>query len=426
MSVWKRLRGLLGGPADEDGEADAGSTATPAPEPDAEEPPDTPEGRLLRLGELEGPVDDDEVLRLVDQLVGAGRGARALDLARRILDRQTASAGLSLRVAELLSSRGDDAAAFDQLREVLAVSAPPISALMLAGELSERGGDDSEALAFYERVLARDVDYPRARERVQRLRERSDSRASLAGATLMADGALARGRYRVEAELGRGGAGTVFAAQDVSLGRRVALKVYHRRGRYERERLVVEARTPARLEHPGIVRIFDLDPELGAIAMEWVTGGSVRQQMSRGPVPLSRALTWLDTALDALSFVHGSGFVHRDVKPSNFLLRAGDRVVLTDFGLAAADGEVPPSRGQGGEGTLAYMAPEQRAGVAAAPAADVHAFGASMREILGVLDAEAPEPLLEVALSCMRRDPAQRPDVPWLRSRLAGAAAAVG
>ena len=324
---------------------------------------------------------------------------------------------LTLRIAEVLSSRGDDEAAAGQLAPLLDGEAP-LPALMLAAEIAERRGEAAEALALYERVLASDLDYPRARERVERLRE-GESRRELAGATIATEGALTRGRYRVERELGRGGAGTVFSALDLALDRRIALKVYHRRGRAERERLAVEARSPAQLEHPGVVRIFDIDPTLGAIAMEWVQGGSIRRELTREAVTWARAARWLRTALEAIGFVHEHGVVHRDLKPSNFLLREDDRVVLTDFGLATRVGETPLARAGGGEGTLQYMPPEQRENVAADPSADVFAFGRSMVEILDAVPEDVPEGWLEVAAACCRTDPAARPDIKWLRAALA-------
>src|SRR5690606_5259396 len=161
-------------------------------------------------------------------------------------------------------SRGDDASAAVVLDPLVSRLDAPLGAAMLAAEIAERAGDVERALVLYEKIVARDLDFPRARERVERLREAArGERDALAGMTLATEGALTRGRYRVESELGRGGAGTVFAAFDQHLERRIALKVYHGRGPVERERLVVEARVPASLEHPGVVRILDLDPPLG-------------------------------------------------------------------------------------------------------------------------------------------------------------------
>lgn len=412
MSLWKRLFG--------------GRPAEPEPEPEPEREPepehapprldrDDPEALLAALGSGPGPgIDEDEVIAAIEALRAKGREARAIDLARRILFHHADRLRVHQRVAEMLASRGDDEGADRLLGPFVDRADTPLDLWMLAAEIAERRGDVTRALALYERVVARDLDYPRARARVLRLREGERREADL-GATLMADGALTRGRYRVERELGRGGAGTVFLADDLSLGRKVALKVYHRRGRAERSRLLAEARVPARLEHPGVVRVFDLDETLAAIAMERVLGGSVRQELKKGALPVARIVRWMVTSAEALAYVHQAGVVHRDFKPSNMLLRADDRVVLTDFGVAAVAGEVPSAAG---EGTLGYMPAEQRAGAAAHPAMDLHALGASMKEILDHAAAPPPAELYELAAACMRSDPKERPTAEWLLGRL--------
>ncbi len=420
MSVWKRLFGLDRAPGTEDEPAPAEKKDAPRARGRgaAEADPSSPDARLEAMGDApSAAIDEGEVLALFEALESRGRQARALDLARRVLAHHPELHVLRLRIAQSLSSRGDDSGAHQVLESLVATAEPPLEALMLAAEIAERAGDLSGAMALYQRVLARDLDFAQARERVARIRERREPRRELAGATLMTDGALARGRYRVQRELGRGGAGTVFAARDDRIGRVVALKVYHRRGRVERERLLAEAQTPANLEHPGVVRIFDLDPGLGAIAMEWVRGGSIRHEIDVRAIPIERVKLWLRTALEALSFVHAAGFVHRDLKPSNFLLREDGRVVLTDFGLATRIGEVGIA--SGGQGTLAYMAPEQRrADAEAAPPEDVHAFGASMRELLGKASGEIPSALLSLAEACTVGDPASRPTMDELLSAL--------
>ncbi|HJL22038.1 MAG TPA: serine/threonine-protein kinase, partial [Polyangiaceae bacterium LLY-WYZ-15_(1-7)] len=343
--IWKRIKGFFGEEdeaeaAEERAEASAATEAAKERAAREAERPKTTEEKLFALTEQATPPDASFAVQLLDAMRREGRGARGLDLARKLLERHAEAPleMLALRVAEALSARGDDDAAWEELQPLLEGIDAPLPACLLAAEIAERRGDEEGALALYERILARDLDFPRARERAARLRDRGDAKRDLAGATIATDGALARGRYRVEKELGRGGAGTVFSAYDLRLDRRVALKVYHRRGRVERERLLVEAQTPAGIEHPGVVRIFDLDPRLGAIAMEWVVGGSVRVELGRGAVPAERARRWIATALEALAFVHGRGVVHRDLKPSNFLLREDDRVVLTDFGLAVKKG----------------------------------------------------------------------------------------
>lgn len=420
MSFWRRLLGRREGekeapPSEAEparGEAREQEKETPdgpVPEPSRSDP----DARLAWIGSSEHPIEDGEVLELFDELRGKGREARAIDLARRVLARAPERVRIHLRVAELLAARGDDEGA-EKLLLPFVDASPPLELWMLAAEIAERRGELGRALALYERVVARDLDFPRARARVARLRE-GRGRSADVGATLMADGALTRGRYRVERELGRGGAGTVFLADDLALGRKVALKVYHRRGRNERARLLVEARMPARIEHPGVVRVFDLDEPLAAIAMERVRGGSIRGELGKGGLALPRVLRWYVTASEALSAVHEARMVHRDIKPSNLLLREDDRVVLTDFGIAVEQGQ---GAGAGMEGTMAYMPTEQREGKPAQPSMDMYALGASLRETLGQLAGPAPEALAELAAVCMRSDPLARPTASWLAERL--------
>ncbi|MEM9069254.1 MAG: protein kinase, partial [Myxococcota bacterium] len=407
----KRLRDLLIEEVPEDEEK-----PPEKPRVDDAPAPLTTEDKLRAVAVQKGAPDPSYVLQLFETMKRDGRAARALELARQVLERHSLPV-VAMGVAETLAERGDDEGAWALLQPLTVSRDQQLSALMLAAEIAERRGEAGEALALYEKVLARDLDFPRAKERADRLRERADPRRELAGATIATDGALARGRYRVERELGRGGAGTVFAAMDLRMHRRIALKVYHRRGRLERERLLVEARTPAHLEHPGVVRVFDVDPELGSIAMEWVRGGSVRRELGRGTISYTRALRWLQTALEAMDFVHQSGFVHHDIKPSNFLLREDDRVVLTDFGLAMAVGESPMVRAGGGEGTLQYMPPEQREGAPSHPSADVHAYGATLREVVDACDAPSDD-WTELAAACTRKEPSDRPTVAALRAAL--------
>jgi len=220
---------------------------------------------------------------------------------------------------------------------------------------------------------------------------------------------LAPARYRVEAEVGRGGAGTVFVAVDLRLGRRVALKVYHRRGGILDPRLRAEAATAAGLEHPGVVRILDLDEALGAIAMEWIEGGALRARIAAADATVAEACRWAASAAEALAFVHARGVVHRDLKPSNILLRGDGRAVLTDFGLALPVGQEPATAGIVGQGTLRYMPPEQRDGRPADPASDVYALGVTLGELWAAVGEGVPEKARELTASCTRSDPTARP-----------------
>ncbi len=414
MSFWKKLFG----PRDVAAKPPPPVPPRPSAAPKTPEgpPPTTVEGRLLAMAS--NPVAEEaNAVRYFLEIKAQGKGARALDLARRVLESRPEWSALSFSVAEVLSARGDDQAALQQIAARLRERVPSLAVLMLAAEIKERLGEREEAMGLYQKILARDLDYPRAKERLARLREEhSAPTQELSGQTIATDGALTRGRFRIERELGRGGAGTVFAAMDLPVSRRVALKVYHRRGPIERERLLVEARVPAKIEHPGVVRIFDLDEGLGAIAMEWVRGGSVKAELARETVTPARVDRWVKTLVDVLAYVHASGYVHRDIKPSNLLLRETDRVVLTDFGLALPVGAAPPRRAGGGEGTLQYMPKEQRHGAPAHPAQDVHALGITLVEIFAGLSTGVPASVQGVVDACRADDPAARPSLGEIRA----------
>lgn len=380
-----------------------------APEPPTPEEPalkKEPPSPLMELQAMaRGEVDETRAIDLFERLIAQNQILAALEAARDILARHDGIPLLALRLAERLSARGEDDGAWNALKTFRESMDAPLGAWLLAGEIAERRGEKEQALALYERILARNLDYPRARERAERLRGEQGPRQDMAGATLATDGALARGRYRIEKELGRGGAGTVFAARDLALGRRVALKVYHRRGPMDALRLGIEAKTPASFEHPGVVRIFDIDYELGAIAMEWVPGGAIRRELSAERVSVERAQKWIHSAAEALIFVHAGSVVHRDVKPSNLLVRPDDQVVLTDFGLAMRLGDRPAAHG--GEGTLRYAPAEQRAGRVAAPSADIYALGVTIQEIIEPLK-DVPSTWHETAMACLKEDPEAR------------------
>ncbi len=410
VSVWDRMRGLFGGKV-EDEEAPAAATpsagAPPSAAPSAAQPEQEKRGPIaaLRAQTDAAAIDEPSAIEALDAAAEQGQELLAIDLCRRLLTRGDPLPELRLRLAERLLARGDE---LDAETLVAPLAADPNGALpawMLAAELAERRGDRAAARALYERIVARDLSFPRAKERAARLREADVSPRRDAGATLMADGASTR-RFRLREELGRGGAGTVFLAEEPALDRVVALKVYHRRGRADRERLLAEARSAAAFSHPGIVRILDVDETLGAIAMEPLLAGSVRTRMERG-ASASELRLLLAGVVEALRYVHAAGVVHCDLKPSNFLVREAEgalppRGVLTDFGLARPIGAAPREKG---EGTLAFMSPEQRGAQPAHPAMDVFAMGISIQRLL---------PPSERALHALGKamcsaDPSQRP-----------------
>ncbi|HEX2253989.1 MAG TPA: protein kinase [Thermoanaerobaculia bacterium] len=175
------------------------------------------------------------------------------------------------------------------------------------------------------------------------------------------------GHYRVESVLGRGGMGVVYRGLHESLGRPVAIKALApelTRQPEFRERFFAEAKTQARLQHPGVVAVYDLLEDGGDffIVMELVAGVSLderMQQLAGRGMPVDEAVAIAAQMLAALDYAHSEGVIHRDVKPSNVLIGPLGRVKLMDFGIALLVGDKRLTASQSAIGTPAYMSPEQ-------------------------------------------------------------------
>ncbi|WP_245666897.1 serine/threonine-protein kinase [Actinomadura latina] len=218
---------------------------------------------------------------------------------------------------------------------------------------------------------------------------------------------LAR-RYRLVTQVGRGGMGTVWQAHDEVLGRDVAVKeVILPHGLTDEERAVHhkrtfrEARTAARLGHPGVVTVYDVveEDDRPWIIMELIEARSLDQVIKQdGPLEPRRAAEIGRQMLAALHAAHGAGVLHRDVKPSNVLItgtgRMGERAVLTDFGIATASGDATLTQTGLVMGSPAYIAPERARGRVAGPASDLWSLGVTLYAMLhGRSPFERPEPM---------------------------------
>src|SRR5262249_24096120 len=242
-------------------------------------------------------------------------------------------------------------------------------------------GDLALAKRLYEQILAVDLEWPNARARAQRLAGGAAPRkeGNLAPTILAVDRAGTRAsRYRLLRELGRRGAATVYLARDEETGREVALKILHPQfygpaHAAARARFFVEARIAASVRHANIVAVYDVDEPLRLIAMEHCAGGTLRDRLRRGSLPLEAALERLRELLGALAFMHRQGVVHHDLKPGNLLFREDiddSPLVIADFGAA----HLAKTGVAGGQaGTLLYMSPEQRRGAAPATIDDLWA-----------------------------------------------------
>lgn len=200
-------------------------------------------------------------------------------------------------------------------------------------------------------------------------------------------GRLIAGQYRLIEQVGRGGFAVVWRARDERLDRDVAAKrlflpsYFTEEQRAEqRRRTLQEARSAARLDHPGVVTVHDVveDGDDPWIIMEFVDGRSLGELIREdGPLPPERVADIGLQLVDALIAAHRAGVLHRDVKPGNVLV-AEQRVVLGDFGLATVEGD--PGLTQSGivMGAPAYLAPERARGEPAVPASDLWSLGATL------------------------------------------------
>ena len=201
---------------------------------------------------------------------------------------------------------------------------------------------------------------------------------------------LLAGRYARKELLGRGAMADVYRAEDVLLGRDVALKVMRvsADGSHPAPRARTEMALLASLNHPALVTLYDGSVEPGGVSflvMELVDGPTLAAELARGPLPAAAVATLAAELADGLDTVHAAGVVHRDIKPSNILLAGTPgrrRAKLADFGIAhMMEGERLTSPGLV-VGTAAYLAPEQLRGAAPAPPADIYALGLVLREAL--------------------------------------------
>ncbi|KQY34830.1 hypothetical protein ASD42_32140 [Nocardia sp. Root136] len=199
--------------------------------------------------------------------------------------------------------------------------------------------------------------------------------------------------YRIERVLGSGGMGSVYAARHPRLPRLVAVKLLHSsfsadpvfRGRFERE-----ADLAGRLDHPNIVAIHDRGSEDGRlwIAMQYVAGSDAESALRTGALAPDQALRIARATADALDCAHAAGLLHRDVKPANILLSesagaTGERVLLTDFGIAKAiDESTALTRTGTLVATLRYAAPEQLDGHTAGPRSDQYSLACTLFHLL--------------------------------------------
>ena len=224
--------------------------------------------------------------------------------------------------------------------------------------------------------------------------------------------------YRILKKLGQGGMGVVYQAEDIKLGRTVALKFlapHVSLSGEHRIRLVHEAKALAAIDHPNICTVHEIDEADGQVflAMAFVDGPTLKEKIAEGPLELDEALRIAEEAARGLQAAHRTGVIHRDIKSANIMLSAEARVVITDFGLAHLEGQPGISQAVTLLGTPSYMSPEQLRGARADQQSDLWSLGVVLYEMVGGRLPFQADGLMALALAVHDSEP---PPLAALRS----------
>ena len=252
-------------------------------------------------------------------------------------------------------------------------------------------------------------------------------------------GSLFARKYRIAEELGRGGMGVVFKAEDTRLKRPVALKILPpelSRSQEANARFVREAQSAAALDHPNICTVYEIGDEKGRlyIAMACIEGLSLKQRIKQGKLDVDEILDIARQIAEGLAEAHRAGIIHRDIKPANIMLDNKGRARIMDFGLARLEDAADITRSPAVMGTAAYMSPEQAQGLDVDLRTDIWSFGCMLYELAAgrlpfsgksdqsvlyaVVHAEpaplfslrpgVPADLVKIIQKCLHKDPQNR------------------
>ncbi len=348
---------------------------------------------------------------------------------------------------DLLMEKGMYKEARSIIEQMLSGTSPAASNMHLyyrLGGIYEEEGKAKDAVGIYNKIVKLDPDYMGVKERIERLKRITETASpsvidQYAQTVLLSDkgeGILSK-RYKLIEELGRGGMGIVIKAQDIVLGRTVAIKIMSTGGASDPKRIdafIREARTSASLNHPNIVTVYDVGEDRGAfyIVMEFVEGKVVKKFLEEyhDGIPIQLAIFIAVQMLKGLAYAHEKGIIHRDIKPSNIMWTPKRVAKLMDFGLAKAMEEIKHGETIVG-GTPLYMSPEQILGEKTDARTDIYSFGCTLYELLtgkppfaqgdigyhhihtnppplGDVNAQVPGWLSDITIKCLNKLPQHR------------------
>ncbi|HQQ75176.1 MAG TPA: serine/threonine-protein kinase [Pseudomonadales bacterium] len=226
--------------------------------------------------------------------------------------------------------------------------------------------------------------------------------------------------YKISHMLAQGGMAEVYLAEQLSLGRQVAIKVLdsHADDSEFAQRFLHEARLVAALSHTNLITIYDFGQLEGGklfLSMEYLKGGDLEHRLARG-IDESHALRVLREMASVLGFVHSKGIIHRDIKPANILFREDETLVLTDFGIAKKiNNDVGMTQAGMIVGSAAYCSPEQLQGMEIDHRADIYSLGVLMLELFTGKNPFKADTFIDTAMHHMQMEV---PRLPTRQARL--------
>ncbi|MCH2188045.1 protein kinase [Myxococcota bacterium] len=357
------------------------------------------EGQLLKEAELL--LAAGEFLRAGEGYHRQGCDEEAISALQKVGPDDPGQAKAAALLADIFRTRGQLSLAIRQLEKMVGegeVDRSRLPAFDALAHLYEEDGQAARALEIYEKILAVDYGYQDVQGRLARLKaliaENPGVSAGMVEAVAAAKGeaslgeAFSRegGRYQILGELGRGGMGIVYKAQDTALDRVVAFKVLPDTVKENPQAVtnfMREARAAAKLNHPSIVTVYDTGEQDGHyyIAMEYVDGTTIKEILRRrGQISAAGILHVTVQICEALAYAHEKKLAHRDIKPANMMWTRDKKAKIMDFGLAKVVEEVR-NHTTVVAGTPYYMSPEQTLGKNVDLRTDIYSLGVTMFEM---------------------------------------------